>query len=215
MIFILPVAVLAFLAAVLLVPAWLENRTRLASLRLLHDAAAKGPLDPGTVELLLAPPRKRGFENWFALVCLFFGILELSVGIALAIGAVVYGGGLDPTGGAGAGILLGALINGLTGFAQTVLGIVALKLFGRCRQGAPNEGLATWFAQACLFIGVSGTAVGIALALGAQVLGGQLGASGRADAGMMLGALITGFSGLGLTTLGIVALRLFSRDPDA
>ena len=212
---IVPVAALAFLAAVLLVPAWLQNRVRLASLRLLHEAANKGPLDPGTVELLLAPPRRHGFAKWFTLICLFFGLLGLCAGAALAIGAIVYGHGMDPSGRTSAGMMLAALINGMCGLAQTLLGIIALKVFSRRREGAPPEGVATWFAQLCLFLGVSGAAVGTALALGAQFMGGRLGMPEQASAGMMLGALITGFSGIGLTTLGIVVLRLFARDPDA
>jgi hypothetical protein len=212
MIYILPIAGLAFLAAVLLVPAWLQNRTRLETLRLVHAAIAQGQaLDTGVVDRLLAPPKPQRSTNWFALICFFFGLLSLAVGIALMTGAVVWGRTMDPSGRTGAGMTLGAMINGFSGLAQTLLGVAAVRVFGR---HPANEGLATWFAQGCLFLGVSGTAVGIALALGARFLGGQIGLAPK-DAGMMLGALITGFSGLGLVALGVVVLRLLGRDPDA
>lgn len=211
--YIVPVAVLFFLTVILLFPAWLQNRSRMASLRLVHEAVARGQaLDPGMVERLLAPPKRKRFTNWFSLICFFFGLTSLSVGLALAIGAHFYGVRFDPTGQTAAGLMLGALINGTSGLAQTLLGVLALKVFARVREGAPSEGLATWFAQLCLFIGVSGFAVGIALALGAQVLGSRLGLGEQGGAGMMLGALIAGFSGLGLGMLGIVVLRLFGRE---
>jgi hypothetical protein len=210
--YIVPVAVLVFLAAILLVPAWLQNRARLASLRLVHAAIDRGQsLEPDVVERLLSPPKKRSSRNWFSLVCLFFGILGLCVGGALMTGAIFFGHVLDPEGSAGAGMMLGALINGSAGLAQTLLGIVSLWVFGRRGERAPDEAAATWLAQGCLFVGVSGAAVGVALAFGAQVLAGQLGGGAQAGAGMMLGALITGFSGIGLTALGIITLRLFRR----
>ncbi len=213
---IIPVAALAFLAAILLVPAWLENRTRLASLQLLHTAADKGTLDPTTVQLLLEPPKKkRSSGRWFTLICLFFGLSGLSLGIALMIGANVFGYRLDPSGNAAAGIMMGALINGMAGLGLTTLGIVSRKVFARAGEDAPTDGVATWFAQVCLFLGVSGAAVGIALALAAQFLAGGLDIPDQGRAGMALGALVTGFSGISLTALGIIVLRLFGRDPGA
>ncbi len=210
---ILPVAILFFLAVVLLIPAWLQNRARLASLRLVHDAIERGQsLDPVIVERLLAPARRPTSTNWFALICFIFGVLGLCVGTALAMGAFFFGNILDPTGQAGAGMMLGALINGTVGLALTLLGIFSLRMFAH---RASDGGIAMWFVQLCLFFGASGAALGVALAFGAQFLAAQLGIVGQAVAGLMLGALVTGFSGLGLTVLGVVALRIFAGKSEA
>ena len=67
------IAVFAFLSAVLLVPAWLRHRARMATLRLIGEAVAKGQtLDPAIVEHLAAGS-KSNLSRWFTFVCLFCG----------------------------------------------------------------------------------------------------------------------------------------------
>jgi hypothetical protein len=58
------VAFFVFLAAVLLVPAWLSYRSRLASLRLIGDIAGKGQtLEPAVIDRLMSRPPADGDDR--------------------------------------------------------------------------------------------------------------------------------------------------------
>ena len=64
-----------------------------------------------------------------------------------------------------------------------------------------------WYALINLFFGVGAFCAGAALALAVHALEFV---SGEDAAGMMIGSLINLCNGIGLTTLGLVSLRLFS-----
>lgn len=61
----IPIAFLAFLSAVILVPIWLNNRTREAGMKLVHEAMARGQqLDPSLIEQILEAKTRRDSPRW-------------------------------------------------------------------------------------------------------------------------------------------------------
>jgi hypothetical protein len=73
------------------------------------------------------------FAGVLSLICLFFGVAGLSVGMGLALGSQFYGA-IEQAGDTRTGLLIGALVNTLSGLALTMLGVFLRRVFP-----APNE----------------------------------------------------------------------------
>lgn len=118
-----------FIAAIILVPAWMRHQQRMASIRLVSEALAKGAqLDPEITAKLMSPQRDN-FGRGFALLFLFLGIGGLCVGLGLGVGSQMFMPRLDESGRAAAGMMLGATITGLSGLGFIGLGALTLWLF--------------------------------------------------------------------------------------
>jgi hypothetical protein len=194
-IFNVPVAFFGFLAFAVVGQAWIRHRSRIATLRVISEAAAKGaPLDPILVERLLAKP-KPAAGKWFGFVSLVLGVCFLCIGLALSVSQMLR---TDEFG-------IGPIVNLSLGSGLTTLGIVMLRLYSGRWRPAPQWDYPAGLALACLMIGTMGMSIGTALALGSAI--------GYDD--MTTGALVTGFSGVGLIILGTVILRLFGQVPES
>lgn len=61
----IPIAFFIFLGAVILGPIWLNNRTREAGIKLMHEAMARGQqLDPQLMEQILQAKERRDSPRW-------------------------------------------------------------------------------------------------------------------------------------------------------
>jgi hypothetical protein len=194
-VFNVPIAFFGFLALAVVGQAWALHRSRLATLRVISEAAARGaPLDPILVERLLAKP-KPAAGKWFGLVNLALGVCFLCIGLALSVSQMLQGSAFG----------VGPLVNLSLGVGLTTLGIVMLRLYSGRWRPAPHWDYPAGLALACLVVGTMGLSIGIALALGSVI--------GHGD--MTTGALVMGFSGAGLTILGAVVLRIFGQVPES
>lgn len=211
------ISLMVLLAVVLLVPSWLNHRSRAQSLKIIGGALKKGqPLDPAIVEKLTAQPPSApvggpAIGKWFVLVCLAVGVLNLSMGVALMASAALLGERISPDGYAGAGFLIGGVVNLVPGLGYLALGIVSVRLFSGRRRPSPKWDFASVLALICLFFGVGGLCVGTALAMSTLLLPEGMNPDGRAAAGMAAGALINLCAGMGMIVLGVVILRLFGE----
>lgn len=117
-----PFVFFGFLAAVILVPIWLKERTKQSAHQLLSQALEKGqPLDPAVLRQLTEGVSKPQPDK--ARRSLGSGVVL----IALAIGFVMAGfaiDGFDPSGGALNGMMVPAAILGALGLAFLLLAIV-------------------------------------------------------------------------------------------
>jgi hypothetical protein len=200
---IVPVAFFAFLAVVLLVPAWLNHRSREAALRIIAESVEKGrPLDFEIIDRMLARPWPNVGKG-FALLNLVMGVLHLCVGIALAVAAH-----LPPV---TSGLMTGAFVNLCIGSCLITLGVVAWRVFALKGRSGRKWNYAGVLALICLYFGVVGISVGAGLALDQLIYPGSTESLG---ATRFIGALVNASYGTGLTLLGIVVLRL-SREEEA
>lgn len=204
----IPIAFFAFLAIVIIVPAWLRHRSRTQALDVISEAIAQGrPAEAALVERMLVPtPRPVG--KWFALMNLVFGVGGLCVGTGLTIAARFQSGTAE------AGMMVGALVNLGIGIGLTTLGWLSLQwLTGRTRP-EPRWDYASILALVMLFLGVSGLAVGSGLTLAAHFY--IAAAMGESVAnGMLIGATMNACTGVGFTGLGILVLRMFATYKEA
>ena len=125
-------ALFVCLTALVLVPAWLRQQTRIATLKLMGEAVAKGqPIDPALAAQLAIQP-KSDMARWFAYVCLFCGLPSLTIGIGIGLAFWLFPDALagfsphDRT-----QMLQPALYGGSAGFGLTILGFLAPRLFPR------------------------------------------------------------------------------------
>lgn len=212
----IPVAFFAFLAILVVVPAWLRYRSRMFALRTLREAVDKGrEVDATLIERFLAS-NQRQVGKGFALFNLVLGVGALSIGIALGLAVHLLGHrlGLDADG--AAGMMTGSFVNGSIGVGLTALGLIIMKLFAARGRPALRWDYAVVLAFICLFLGVSGMSVGVGLALASCFHVVVAGNEGTAT-GLAMGALVNSCTGVGFTVLGVFILRSFvmRRDHDA
>jgi hypothetical protein len=117
----IPFVFFAFLAAVILVPIWLRERTRQSAHHLISQALEKGQtLDPNLMRQLTEGQRpqqdrpRRTLGSGVVLMALALGF----------VGASYLSGGFDPTGHAFNGMLTAAVILGALGLDFILLAIV-------------------------------------------------------------------------------------------
>lgn len=123
------IAVLALLTAILLVPSWLRHKTRIAVLKVIAEASAKGQsFDPAILEQLAAGS-KSNLSRWFTFICLFCGPGPLALGIVLGIATGLFGGQLGFDEATRKSLLIPALYSGGSGLGFTFLGFLSLRLF--------------------------------------------------------------------------------------
>jgi len=115
----IPLSFFAFLAAVILVPIWLRERTRQSAHKVLSEALERGQtLDPAIMRELTdsksvkAPPPDRARRT------LGNGIVLLALAAGFTIATVMSGGGWDD------GLMMAAAILGALGVAFLLLAIV-------------------------------------------------------------------------------------------
>lgn len=118
----IPFVFFAFLAAVIILPIWLKERTKRSAHELISQAIEKGqPLDPGLMRQLTEgvgqPPQDRGRRSLGSGVVL----LALAGGF---LAASYFSGDFDPSGGAGGGMMTASAILGALGIAFVLLAIV-------------------------------------------------------------------------------------------
>jgi hypothetical protein len=200
---IVPVAFFAFLAVILLVPAWLNHRSRERALRIIAEAVEKGrPLDPAIIDRMLAKPRANVGKG-FALLDLVLGVTHFCVGIGLAIAAHL------PS--AEPGLMTGALVNLCIGLGLMTMGAIAWRVFVQGARRSQTWNYAGVLGLVCLYFGVLGICIGAALGMAGVF---DPGSTGSLGANRFIGALVNACYGTGLTVLGVVVLRL-SRGEEA
>jgi hypothetical protein len=194
---IVPVAFFAFLAAVVLVPAWLNHRSRETALRIIAESVEKGrPLDPEIIDRMLAKPWPNVGKG-FALLNLVLGVTHFCVGIALTIAAHL------PR--ATPGLMTGALVNLCIGLGLMTMGSVAWRAFARRGSSGRKWNYAGVLGLVCLYFGVAGISIGAGLGLAGFFYPSDTQSIGAAR---FIGALVNASYGTGLTLLGVVVLRL-------
>lgn len=212
----IPVAFFAFLAILVVVPAWLRYRSRMYALRTLREAVDKGrDVDAGLIERFLAT-NQRQVGKGFGLFNLVLGVGALSIGVALGLAVHLLGHRLGLDADSAAGMMTGAFVNGCIGIGLTALGLISLNLFSARDRPAIRWDYAVVLAFICLFLGVSGMSVGVGLWLASAF---HVVVAGNEDVatGLAMGALVNSCTGLGFTGLGVFILRSFvmRRDHDA
>lgn len=116
-----PFVFFAFLAAVILVPIWLKERTRQSAHQLLSQALEKGqPLDASVLRQLTEGKAQQQDRPRRTLGS---GVVLLALAIGF-VGASYLSGDFDPSGSAGSGMLTAATILGALGVAFILLAIV-------------------------------------------------------------------------------------------
>jgi len=190
-IFHIPIAIFGFLALGIIGQAWIRHLSRLATLRVIAEAAASGSdLDPLLVQKLLAKPKPVA-GKWFGLVSLVLGVCCLCIGLALSVSQQMQRADFG----------LGPLVNFCLGAGLSALGVVMLWLYSGRWRPAPHWDYPAGLALACLMIGTMALSISVALAMGGFVGQGPL----------TTGALVMGFSGGGFILLGAVILRVFGQ----
>jgi hypothetical protein len=117
-----PFVFFGFLAAVILVPIWLKERTRQSAHQLLSQALEKGQqLDPALMRQLTEGGQKQQQDRPRRTLGSGVVLLALAIGFALAS---FMSNGFDPSGFAGDGMLTAAVILGALGAAFILLAIV-------------------------------------------------------------------------------------------
>jgi hypothetical protein len=192
-IYLIPVAFFGFIAASIITPAVLQHRGRVAALRAIGDAAAKGQIIDAVLIERLMPPRRMAVGKWFSIICLLFGAPALGIGAGLL--AAAWLAGLETT--------VGGTINLSFGVLMILLALFVLRTLTGPK--APRWDFATVTALICLFLGVSGLAVCFGLALGSQAY------PAPTRTGMLTGALVNAGSGVSLTGLGVFLIRVFGE----
>ena len=118
-----PLMFFAMIVAIIVVPAWLRERTRQSAHELIAKALEKGQtLDPAMVQELTQSPQKKQQQSTPRRT-LGNGLVLLALGGAFAA-ASYFSSGFDPTGHSMDGMMTAALILGALGVAFTVLAIV-------------------------------------------------------------------------------------------
>lgn len=118
----IPLGFFVFLAAVILVPIWLREKTKQSAHNLISQALEKGQqLDPALLRQLTEggqkPPQDRARRT------LGSGIVLLALAGGF-VGAAYFTGDFDPTGHAEGGIMTAAIILGALGAAFILLALV-------------------------------------------------------------------------------------------
>lgn len=203
-----PISFFAFLAIVILVPAWLRHRSRMLALRALGDAIEKGRTADAALIERLVMPKPRPVGKWFALLNLGLGVGALCIGVALGLAVRLLGHrlGLDTEG--AAGMMIGSFVNTSIGIGLTALGLISMTLFSGRSRPEPRWDYASVLALISLFFGVSGLAVSVGLALASYTYV-VLTANEHTATGLLMGAIVNGCSGVGFTLLGAFILRSF------
>lgn len=116
-----PLAFFGFLAAVILVPIWLKERTKQSTHSLIAQALEKGQtLDPALMAQLTEGVRQNVDRPRRTLGS---GVVLLALAIGF-VAASFMGNGFDPSGFAGDGMMTAAAILGSLGIAFILLAIV-------------------------------------------------------------------------------------------
>lgn len=117
----IPLTFFGFLGAVIVVPIWLKERTKQSAHQLISQALEKGQqLDPALMDKLTETTQRPQNQ---ARKSLGSGLVLLALGAAF--GAVsLFSDGFDPSGFAGPGLLVPAVILGALGAAFLILAIV-------------------------------------------------------------------------------------------
>ena len=117
----IPFIFFGFLGAVILVPIWLREKTKQSAHQLMAQALEKGqPLDPALLQQLTDNRRQQHDRPRRTLGS---GIVLIALAGGFAAASFVMGG-FDPTGHAGNGMLIPAIILGALGTAFLLLAIV-------------------------------------------------------------------------------------------
>ena len=119
-----PFTFFGFLAAVILVPIWLRERTKQSAHQLISQAIEKGqPLDPAIMKQLTEGTAKTSQQPDRPRRTLGSGVVLLA--LALGFGAASFlSGEFEPTGAAFSGMMTAAVILGALGAAFVLLAMV-------------------------------------------------------------------------------------------
>jgi hypothetical protein len=119
-----PFAFFGFLAAVILVPIWLKERTKQSAHHLISQALEKGqPLDPALMRQLTEGPSKASQQPDRPRRTLGSGVVLLALALGF-VGASFVSNNFEPTGAAFGGMMTAATILGALGVAFVLLAIV-------------------------------------------------------------------------------------------
>jgi hypothetical protein len=119
----IPISFFGFLGAVILVPIWLKERTKQSAHQLISQALEKGqPLDPAIMSRLTEVAARQAPADR-ARRTLGSGVVLLALAGGFA-GASYFIGDWDPSGYAGGGLMIPAMILGALGSAFILLAIV-------------------------------------------------------------------------------------------
>ena len=119
-----PFTFFGFLAAVILVPIWLRERTKQSAHQLISQALEKGqPLDPALMRELTQASTKPSQQPDRPRRTLGSGVVLLALAGGF-VGASFLSGEFEPTGAASGGMLTAAVILGALGTAFVLLAIV-------------------------------------------------------------------------------------------
>lgn len=121
---IIPLAFFAMIAAIVLIPIWLRERTKQSAHQLISQALERGQtLDPALMERLTQSTAPRQQNQSAPRRTLGNGIILLALGVAFGV-AGAFNGDFDPVAGEFGGMMIPALILGVLGLAFTVLAII-------------------------------------------------------------------------------------------
>lgn len=119
-----PFVFFGFLAAVILVPIWLRERTKQSAHQLLSQALEKGQqLDPTILKQLTEGTAKPSQQPDRPRRTLGSGVVLLALAIGFTAASLL-SGDFDPSGGAFSGMMTAAVILGALGAAFVLLAIV-------------------------------------------------------------------------------------------
>lgn len=117
----IPFTFFAFLAAVILVPIWLKERTKQSAHQLISQAIEKGqPLDPAVMRSLTDGVRQTQDK---ARRSLGSGVVLLALAIGFVAASFLMDG-FDPSGAAENGMMIPAAILGALGLAFILLAVI-------------------------------------------------------------------------------------------
>lgn len=206
------IALMVFLAAVLLFPALLRHKSELAKLALIGEALEKGQtIEPALLDQLTAR-RPPVLGKWYAVLCFLMSFMSLGSGVGLLAASRYFVSSSSEA--AGPGTLVGGMIVTAVGLAYLTLGVVSLWRFTG-RVGPPLRlSYASALALICLFVGVAAFGAGAGLAGAAPFFAEIPNPEGDVSAGLRASAVLNIGPGLGFIALGVLVLRLFKEDGD-
>jgi Domain of unknown function (DUF6249) len=119
-----PIAFFLFLGAVILVPIWLRERTKLSAQQLVSQALEKGqPIDPEVMKQLMNTNVAKAQQQDRPRRTLGSAVVLIALALGFA-GSAYFSGDFDPTGHVMGGLMMPALILGALGFAFLILALV-------------------------------------------------------------------------------------------
>jgi hypothetical protein len=120
----IPLAFFAMIAAIVLIPVWLRERTKQSAHQLISQALERGQtLDPALMERLTQTTAPKQQKESSARKTLGNGIILLALGLGFGVAGAM-GGDFDPMSGDFGGLMIPAMILTVLGLAFTVLAIV-------------------------------------------------------------------------------------------